>query len=109
MAVAANPYDSWSLTAHGELSEQVKAVPPSQPDLVSGLVRGLSFASQVRTGSLTAAFWDQAQDGLQQSQYLVDFPVPEAAYAIAGKLRAMQMASGFEVRILNDFGSPTYQ
>lgn len=60
-AVAANPYASWSLMAQGELSEQVNAVPLSQPDLVSGSEIILSFLSHDRTGSLTAALPDHAQ------------------------------------------------
>jgi hypothetical protein len=46
--------------------------------LVLGLEIGLSLASQVPTGALTAALPDQAHDGLQQSQYRVVFPLPEA-------------------------------
>jgi hypothetical protein len=50
---------------------QVYAEPPlSQPLFVLGSDIGLSFLSQVRAGWFTAAFPGQAQDGLQQSQYL---------------------------------------
>lgn len=79
MAVAAKPYASWSLTAQGEVLEQAKAEPPSQPEDTSGLDRGPSFLSQVLTGLVTAALPDQAHDVLQQSQYLVERPEPEAA------------------------------
>lgn len=37
--------------------------------------RGLSLLSQLFTGELTEALPDHPHDGLQQSQYLVVFPV----------------------------------
>lgn len=58
------------MTAHGWLSEQVKAMPLlSQPLRASGPSRP-PLASQVRTGELTGPFSGQAHEGLQQSQYL---------------------------------------
>lgn len=56
------------------------AVPPplSQADLAAKSDRTLLLLSQVLTGRLTEALPDQAQDGLQQSQYLVVLPDPEA-------------------------------
>jgi len=65
--------------AQGEWSKQEKAEPPSQPDAVPKSDKGLLFALHERTGWLTAAFPAQPQEGLQQSQYLVDLPEPEAA------------------------------
>jgi len=56
-------------------------VPPLQPDAALKSVRGLSWMSQVVTGEDPAArvvLPDQAQEGLQQSQYLVVLPFPEA-------------------------------
>lgn len=62
--------------AHGLWLVHIKAVPPdSQPFLAAILARGLSFLSQLLTGELTEALLDHPHDGLQQSQYLVVFPV----------------------------------
>ena len=55
MATAAKPYAVLSSTAHGWLFAQVNAVPPSQPDLMSGSLSGLLLLSQVLTGALTEA------------------------------------------------------
>lgn len=71
---------------------QAKAVPPSQPLVVVVSEIGLSSASQVRTGELTSALSSQAQEGLQQSQYLVVLPVPEAARTARGPARATAIA-----------------
>jgi len=52
-----------------------------QPDEALGFERGVSLMSQVLTGVAPAArltFPGQAQDGLQQSQYLVVVPLPDA-------------------------------
>jgi hypothetical protein len=71
IAVAAKPYETRSLTAHGDWFGQVYAVPPlSQPDLALESEMTWFCELQVRTGPLTLALPDQAQDGLQQSQYL---------------------------------------
>lgn len=82
----------------GELSEQVKAVPPSQPDFVSTSDSTLSLLSHVNTAWSTAALPDQAHDGLQQSQYLVDVPVPDAAFVAVYRTEA---ASKLETRCVN--------
>ena len=83
IAVAAKPYARLSFTAHGELFEHVNAPPPLQPDCTLGL-SGLSFLSQVSAGELTAALPGHAQEGLQQSQYLVEWPVPDTANTAVG-------------------------
>lgn len=67
---------------------QAKEVPPLQPLTALASEMGLSFLSQVRTGALTEAFPLQAQEGLQQSQYLVEWPLPEAAQTARGPARA---------------------
>jgi hypothetical protein len=56
----------------------VKAPPPSQPLAAEGSLMGLLLASQVPTGELTGALSGQEHEGLQQSQYRVVRPEPEA-------------------------------
>jgi hypothetical protein len=106
--VAAKPYASWSLIFHGELSEQVNAVPPSQPDFVSGSESTLSFLSHVSTGCDTEAFPDHAQLGLQQSQYLVDVPVPEAARVPTQSVETTNKPKLRSVRILYETMLPLW-
>lgn len=57
------------------------ASPPSQPEVALSSLRGVSSMLQVSTGVAPEArsiFPDHAQLGLQQSQYLVVVPEPEA-------------------------------
>lgn len=81
---------------------QVKAEPPlSQPDGVSGLLRGLLLLSQVVTGAETGALPDQAQLGLQQSQYRVVWPVVCAKVAEAAVRRPNAMGRCMLIRELD--------
>ena len=50
----------------------------------------LKLASQANTGRLTAALPGHEHEGLQQSQYLVDCPDPEAACAAKGNAAASE-------------------
>lgn len=81
----------------GELLPQANAEPPSHPLLISGSRRGLSFFEQVNTGAETGAFSSHAQEGLQQSQYRVVRPLPEAAWATIGLAAASR-------NLINDRG-----
>jgi len=71
----------------------VYAVPPlSQPDLVLASEIGLSLALHVVKGFETAALPGHAHEGLQQSQYRVETPVPDAALApAAARPRTMML------------------
>src|ERR1051325_8648242 len=60
----------------------------------------LKLASQAKTGRFTAALPGQEHEGLQQSQYRVDWPDPEAAWAARGKTTAREVLSMVEKRIL---------
>jgi hypothetical protein len=79
MAVAANPYARLLSTAQGELFVHANADPPSHPLLTSGSLSGLSLLLHVVTGLETDALPLHAHDVLQQSQYRVEWPAPEAA------------------------------
>jgi len=72
MLTAAKPYAVLSSTANGELFAQVKAVPPSQPDVTSGSVKVFPEASQVKTGWETDAWNDaygcQSADSIRQER-----------------------------------------
>ena len=79
MLVAAKPYASESETAHGWLLAHVKAVPPSQPDLVSG-PSTCWLELHVRTGEETEALPDQPHEGLQQSLEQCQYQEPSYAF-----------------------------
>lgn len=61
----------------------------------------LKLASQAKTGWLTAAFPGQAHEGLQQSQYLVDLPEPDAAWAVRGSAASSEVLKIEVDRILD--------
>jgi len=66
------------VTAQGDSLEHMNAVPPLHPDAAFGSARGWLEMSQVPTGfdpEARVVFPDQAQEGLQQSQYLVVVPM----------------------------------
>jgi hypothetical protein len=81
MFTAAYPYARLSLIAHGDSLEHWYAVPLMQPEEAFESRIGWLLISHICTGLNPGArlnFPGQAQDGLQQSQYLVVVPEPEA-------------------------------
>jgi hypothetical protein len=103
--------------AHGVWLEHMNAGPPLlQVDCAAKFVSGLSLASQDMTGLVAKlAFPVQPQEALQQSQYRVVVPVPDAC-ALAWRKNgrrarrtflviAMLKGSGAEVRVNDETGA----